>query len=113
MISLSLLQIDSQLISQPFLDLSKLSPFKVAQSFISIYSTVIFIRLLLTWFPAVDIFRQVESFLSPVTDPYLNIFRNIIPPVGNMDVSPMLAMLVLIVIAPYVLSTVESLLRMH
>jgi YggT family protein len=35
------------------------------------------------------------SFLSPITDPYLNLFRSIIPPMGGIDFSPILAILVL------------------
>jgi YggT family protein len=73
-------------------------------NFINIYSTLIFVRLLLTWFPAVEWMQQIASVLSPVTDPYLNIFRNIIPPVGNFDLSPMLAI--------FALSAVGSLLPM-
>ncbi len=64
-------------------------------NFINIYSTLIFVRLLLTWFPAVEWMQQIASVLSPVTDPYLNIFRNIIPPLGNFDLSPMLAIFAL------------------
>jgi YggT family protein len=65
------------------------------QNFIQLYSYLIFGRLLLTWFPAVDWMQQVAGVLGPVTDPYLNIFRNIIPPVGNFDLSPMLAIFAL------------------
>jgi YggT family protein len=68
---------------------------KTVLSFINIYSTIIFVRLLLTWFPAIDWMQQIATALSPVTDPYLNIFRNIIPPVGNFDLSPMLAIFAL------------------
>jgi YggT family protein len=68
---------------------------KTVLSFINIYSTIIFVRLLLTWFPAIDWMQQIATVLSPVTDPYLNIFRNIIPPVGNFDLSPMLAIFAL------------------
>jgi YggT family protein len=35
------------------------------------------------------------SILSQLTDPYLNIFRNIIPPLGGLDFSPILAILLL------------------
>ncbi len=64
-------------------------------NFINIYSALIFVRLLLTWFPAVEWMQQIAGILSPVTDPYLNIFRNLIPPVGNFDLSPMLAIFAL------------------
>jgi YggT family protein len=35
------------------------------------------------------------SFLSPITDPYLNVFRSFIPPLGGIDFSPILAILAL------------------
>jgi YggT family protein len=64
-------------------------------SFISIYLALLFIRVLLTWFPNINWSNQPFTALSQVTDPYLNVFRSIIPPMGGMDFSPMLAFLVL------------------
>jgi YggT family protein len=64
-------------------------------SFISIYLILLFIRVLLTWFPNVNWESQPFAALSQITDPYLNLFRSIIPPLGGMDFSPMLAFLAL------------------
>jgi YggT family protein len=58
------------------------------------YLSIIIVRLLLTWFPNIDWMQQIVGFLSPITDPYLNLFR-FIPPVGGLDLSPMLAILAL------------------
>ena len=63
--------------------------------FLQIYTFLILIRILLTWFPTVSWMNQIEAFLSPITDPYLNIFRSFIPPLGGMDFSPILAIIVL------------------
>jgi YggT family protein len=60
--------------------------------FITIYIALIIVRILLTWFPMVGWMQQIASFLSIVTDPYLNLFRNIVPPMGGFDI---LAVLVL------------------
>lgn len=68
-------------------------------NFINIYLLLIFIRILLTWFPTVNWMNQIASFLSPITDPYLNVFRSFIPPIGGLDLSPILAILVLQVVA--------------
>jgi YggT family protein len=68
-------------------------------SFLNIYLLLIFIRILLTWFPTVEWMNQIASFLSPITDPYLNVFRSFIPPLGGMDLSPILAIIVLQVVA--------------
>ena len=67
--------------------------------FINIYLTLIIVRILLTWFPTINWMNQIEAFLSPITDPYLNIFRSFIPPLGGMDFSPILAILVLNLLA--------------
>jgi len=40
----------------------------------------------------------VLSALTSITDPYLNIFRGIIPPIGGFDISSLLAFLLLNVI---------------
>jgi YggT family protein len=64
-------------------------------NFLTIYFYLLIVRILLTWFPTVEWMNQIQSFLSPITDPYLNIFRSFIPPIGGMDLSPILAILVL------------------
>ncbi|HEY9669381.1 MAG TPA: YggT family protein [Coleofasciculaceae cyanobacterium] len=68
-------------------------------NFLNIYVLIVIVRILLTWFPTVTWMNQVEAFLSPITDPYLNIFRSFIPPLGGLDISPILAILVLQVVA--------------
>ncbi|NEO97774.1 MAG: YggT family protein [Symploca sp. SIO2E9] len=67
--------------------------------FLNIYMVLIIVRILLSWFQTVDAMNQVASFLSPITDPYLNIFRSFIPPLGGLDLSPMLAIIVLQLVA--------------
>ncbi|MEB3147391.1 MAG: YggT family protein [Sphaerospermopsis sp.] len=52
-------------------------------------------RILLTWFPQVNWYNQPFAALSQITDPYLNLFRSIIPPLGGIDFSPMVAILLL------------------
>ncbi len=66
--------------------------------FISIYIALIIVRILLTWFPTVEWVQQIASFLSVVTDPYLNLFRNLVPPIGGFDFSTILAVIVLQVV---------------
>ncbi|MBW4515334.1 MAG: YggT family protein [Timaviella obliquedivisa GSE-PSE-MK23-08B] len=67
--------------------------------FLQIYIVLLIIRILLTWFPTVDWSTPPFSWLSQITDPYLNLFRSIIPPLGGMDFSPMLAILLLQVVS--------------
>lgn len=63
-------------------------------NFLSIYLAIIFVRLLLTWFPNIDWMQQIVGILSPVTDPYLNLFR-FIPPIGSIDISSIVAIIAL------------------
>jgi YggT family protein len=67
--------------------------------FISIYLVLLIIRILLSWFPNLDWSNPILSTLSQLTDPYLNLFRSIIPPLGGIDFSPILAFIVLNVVS--------------
>lgn len=63
---------------------------------LDIYSGVLMVRVLLSWFPNIPWDRQPLSAIRDLCDPYLNLFRNIIPPIFNaLDVSPLLAFSVL------------------
>ena len=68
-------------------------------NFINIYLLLIFVRILLSWFQTAEWAQKVMSLVSPVTDPYLNIFRSFIPPLGGIDLSPILAIIVLNILA--------------
>ena len=69
--------------------------FAVLGQTLSIYSFILIIRILLTWFPGIDWSNGILSALTSITDPYLNIFRGIIPPIGGFDISSILAFLLL------------------
>lgn len=63
-------------------------------SFLNLYNTVLFGRIILTWFPNPP--QVIAGPLSTLADPYLNLFRGIIPPIGGtLDLSPILAFFVL------------------
>ena len=72
--------------------------FSVLESTLQIFSFLLLIRVLLTWFPSIDWNNGALSALCSLTDPYLNIFRGIIPPIGGFDISSILAFLLLNVI---------------
>jgi len=67
----------------------------VLAGIISVYMILIFIRILLTWFPGVDLGKPYV-FLCSVCDPYLNWFRRFrLFPNGPIDFSPLLALALL------------------
>lgn len=67
-------------------------------TFLNFYSALIFIRVLLSWFPNINWMSEPFAAISQITDPYLNLFRSIIPPIGGMDFSPILAIVLLQVV---------------
>ncbi len=62
--------------------------------FLEYYLYILFARLLLTWFPNINWMQQIVGFLSPITDPYLSLFR-FVPPIGPIDLSPIIAIFAL------------------
>ena len=79
-----------------------------------VYLVLIFIRILMSWIPRMPYNRYLAAFLkfvSDVTDPYLNLFRRFLPPVrmgpGALDLSPIVATLVLILVSGFVVSLIR------
>ena len=62
-----------------------------------VYSMLIFVYVMLSWFPTDrGILADINTVLGKICDPYLNLFKKFIPPIGGMvDVSPIVALLVL------------------
>jgi len=59
------------------------------------YTILLFVRIMGSWFPAFA-HHKVMRFMAFYTDPYLNVFRKIIPPIGGtLDLSPLIAYFVL------------------
>ena len=59
------------------------------------YYLLIIIRIFLSWIPSIDWQTQPFFWIRSVPDPFLNIFRGIIPPIGMLDISPIIAIILL------------------
>jgi len=68
--------------------------------FIGVYVLLILAYIILSWIrlPYSVWLSRIQRFLYDVCDPYLRLFRRLVPPFGPLDLSPMLAVIVLIVI---------------
>ncbi|MBS0604803.1 MAG: YggT family protein [Verrucomicrobia bacterium] len=56
-----------------------------------IYTLFLLVRIIGSWFPSFA-GHQIMRFVAFYTDPYLNLFRRVIPPIGGvLDLSPLLA----------------------
>ena len=80
-----------------------------------VYIVLIFIRIIMTWIPRVPYNRYLDlvlNFVRDVTDPYLNLFRRVIPPVrmgpGALDLSPIVATFLLIIVGGIVVGLVRG-----
>ena len=67
-------------------------------SLTNVYTTIIFVYVIMSWIPNVTsgVIGQVYDILGKICDPYLNLFKRLIPPIGGVvDITPIIALLVL------------------
>ena len=55
---------------------------------VQLYLFVLLARILMSWIPNLDPYNPIVQFLRQVTDPVLEPARRIIPPLGMIDISP-------------------------
>ncbi|HYU61298.1 MAG TPA: YggT family protein [Solirubrobacterales bacterium] len=80
-----------------------------------VYLILIFARILLSWIetgaariPYNRTLRAVIGFVHETTDPYLNLFRRLLPPIGMLDFSPILAIIVLVIARSLIVGAIEG-----
>jgi YggT family protein len=68
--------------------------------FILVYVLVLFAYILLSWvrLPYSPWLNRLQRFLFDVSEPYLRIFRRLLPPFGGLDLSPMIAIFSLFIL---------------
>ena len=66
--------------------------------FIYVYLLAILLWVLLSWFRLPYSLTPVQRFLHDIVNPYLSLWRRIIPMVGPLDLSPIAAIFGLIVL---------------
>ena len=66
--------------------------------FIYVYLLAILVWVLLSWFRLPYSLNPVQRFLHDIVNPYLSLWRRIIPMVGPLDLSPIAAIFGLIVL---------------
>jgi YggT family protein len=80
--------------------------------FVLIYVLLIFVWVLLSWvqLPYSRTYSAVQEFLNDVVSPYLRVFRGRIPTLGPIDLTPIVAVVVLLVAAELVNALIGALL---
>ncbi len=84
-----------------------MDPGEILGKFINLYWIVLLLRVLFTWLPSIDFSTQPFRTLADVSDPYLNLFRGLIPPMGGFDISTMIAILLLQIGGPILAQSVS------
>jgi YggT family protein len=77
--------------------------------FIAVYSFVLLLYIISSWLrlPYSPWLNRIQRFLYDVSEPYLRIFRRMLPSMGPIDLSPMVGLIVLIVIDRLVTGILE------
>jgi YggT family protein len=80
-----------------------------------VYLVLIIIRVLLSWVPRMPYNRALRAavtFIEEVTDPYLNVFRRFLPPLGggamSLDLSPVLGIILLVIAQQVVVGLIRG-----
>ncbi|MBY4797917.1 YggT family protein [Collinsella sp. AGMB00827] len=83
---------------------------RLTESLFNFYSLLVLVYCLLSWFPRRQdgLISDLAAVLASIVEPYLSIFRRVIPPIGGMDFSPVAAIIVLKLVEQIVLTTMMS-----
>jgi uncharacterized protein YggT (Ycf19 family) len=78
--------------------------------FVTVYTLVIFAYIITSWLrlPYSPWLNRIQRFLYDVSEPYLRLFRRILPPLGPLDLSPMIGIIVLLLLGQVVNRILES-----
>ena len=86
---------------------------QLVQSLFRFYNFLILAYCLLSWFPRKPggFVEDLGAVLATIVEPYINLFRRFIPPIGGMlDISPVVAIIVLSLIERVVLQLLVGIL---
>lgn len=80
-----------------------------------VYTVLIFLNILISFVPRMPYrpwLRAVLDFVKDTTDPYLNLFRRFLPPIGGggfaLDLSPMIGVIVLLVARALIVGAIDG-----
>jgi YggT family protein len=80
---------------------------QIVQLVVRIETILIFARVLLSWFPGIPPWHPLVRALASVTDPVLLPFRRILPTIGGLDFSPIVAIIFLQVLGNFIVDLIE------
>ncbi|MCW2976726.1 MAG: YggT family protein [Actinomycetia bacterium] len=68
--------------------------------FVTVYTLVILAYILTSWLrlPYSPWLNRIQRFLYDVSEPYLRLFRRVLPQMGPLDLSPMVGIIFLVIL---------------
>ncbi len=82
---------------------------KTVDILFTILTWAIIIRVLLSWIPGVPWHHPLVRALISITDPILEPARRIIPPIGMLDISPIVVLIVLEIVHEFLVRLIVNL----
>ena len=79
--------------------------------FVGLYSLVILVYIITSWLrlPYSLTLNRIQRFLYDVCEPYLRLWRRVLPMAGPIDLSPMVAVIALIVVERIAVAVLDRL----
>ena len=68
---------------------------------LQLYTFVLLARILISWIPNLDPYHPIVQLLFQVTDPVLEPARKLIPPIGMIDISPIVVFIIIGILAQF------------
>lgn len=75
---------------------------QIITSILQLFNMLMILWCLLSWFPNINWYEQPFKTLDKIVRPVLAPFRKVIPPIGNIDISPIVAMFTLQMVANFI-----------
>jgi YggT family protein len=77
--------------------------------FVSVYSLVILLYIVASWLrlPYSPWLNRIQRFLYDVSEPYLRLFRRFLPSFGPLDLSPLIAIIVLVILGQVLITVLN------
>lgn len=70
---------------------------------LNIFELILLARVLLSWFPNIDRSNPIIQFIYDITEPVLRPIRDLLPPTGGIDFSPLIVILLIQVLTRFLL----------
>lgn len=79
----------------------------VLVNLLGLFQILLIVWCLLSWFPGIDWYKQPFALLDRIVRPVIEPFRKILPPIGGMDFSPIIAIVCLRFLTQFLVSALH------